>query len=104
MKTPKIAAYKSIKLELEPGVYYYCTCGESNNQPFCDGSHNIDIVSGEQSADNQSTLDYSQVRKECFQPLEFTITEKKVYSLCPCKHTEKAPFCDGSHKKLCQPE
>jgi CDGSH iron-sulfur domain-containing protein 3 len=71
---------KSIKLELEPGIYYYCTCGESENQPFCDGSH-----AGTE-----------------FEPIEFAITEKKKYSLCTCKHTEKAPFCDGYHKKLCE--
>ncbi|HMO17477.1 MAG TPA: CDGSH iron-sulfur domain-containing protein [Oligoflexia bacterium] len=79
MSTAKIAGTKSIPLELEPGVYYYCTCGESLNQPFCDGSH----------------------KGSDFQPLEFTITEKKKYAFCACKTTAKAPFCDGAHKKLC---
>jgi CDGSH iron-sulfur domain-containing protein 3 len=83
MKSPNIAGYQSVKMELEPGVYYYCTCGKSSNQPFCDGSHNTD---------------------SCFEPLEFTITERKKYALCACKHTAKPPFCDGYHKKLCKPE
>ncbi len=92
-KLPKIAGYKSIKMELEPGVYYYCTCGESSTQPFCDGSHNREAVS-----------EGAQNRESCFEPLEFVITEKKTYALCACKYTEKAPFCDGYHKKLCNPE
>lgn len=83
MPKAKIAGTKSIKLELEPGVYYYCTCGESMNQPFCDGAHNS--LTGESA---------------CFQPMEFTITEKKDYALCTCKLTEKPPFCDAAHKKL----
>lgn len=95
MKEAKIAGYKSIKLELEPGVYYYCTCGESTNQPFCDGAHNkinLDVDSGK------------SVCEELFKPLEFTITEKKTYAFCSCKRTEKAPFCDGYHKKLSPPD
>ncbi len=74
----KIAGTKSIPLEMEVGDYYYCTCGESNNQPFCDGSH----------------------KGTEFTPQKFTITEKKKYAFCSCKRSEKEPFCDGSHKKL----
>ena len=75
---PKIAGTKSIKLDMKPGKYWFCTCGESSNQPFCDGSHwNTD-----------------------FKPLEFEITEEKTYAFCPCKKSSKQPFCDGSHKKL----
>ena len=74
----KIAGTKSIQLELEPGEYFYCTCGESSNQPFCDGSH----------------------KTTTFAPLKFVITEQKKYAFCSCKRTGKEPFCDGSHKKL----
>ena len=39
MADPKIANTKPAVLDLEPGQYYWCSCGESQNQPFCDGSH-----------------------------------------------------------------
>ena len=64
--------------ELEAGTYWWCTCGRSNQQPFCDGSH--------QGTD--------------FQPLEFTVDEHKKYGLCGCKQTRNPPFCDGGHKDL----
>lgn len=75
----KIADTKPVVTEMKPGVYYYCTCGESKNQPYCDGSH----------------------KGTEFTPKEFTISEEKKYALCTCKRSEKEPFCDGAHKKLC---
>ena len=78
MSEPIIADKKSIKLELEPGTYWWCRCGRSKNQPFCDESHKV--------------TDFS--------PLEFQITEKKLRSYCQCKQTKTAPFCDGTHKTL----
>jgi len=65
-------------LELEPGEYYWCKCGRSKNQPYCDGAH-------------QGTE---------FQPVKFVVETKKRYALCMCKQTENDPFCDGTHKNL----
>lgn len=78
MSDRKIAAKAPVVLELEPGTYYWCRCGHSKNQPYCDGAH----------------------KGSGLAPLEFTIDEKKKYALCLCKHTAKEPFCDGKHKKL----
>lgn len=78
MSEPKIADTKPVVMELEAGDHWYCTCGQSANQPFCDGGH----------------------KGTDFTPLKFTIEEKKQVALCQCKHTGNAPFCDGSHAKL----
>jgi CDGSH-type Zn-finger protein len=78
MSDPKIADTKPAVMELDAGDYWYCTCGQSANQPFCNGSH----------------------KGTSFTPLKFTIEEKKQVALCQCKHTGNAPFCDGSHAKL----
>lgn len=78
METPNIAAKQPQVLQLEPGNYWYCTCGNSDNQPFCNGAH-------------QDTG---------FTPLQFTLEEKQQVALCQCKQTGNAPFCDGSHAKL----
>jgi CDGSH-type Zn-finger protein len=78
MTTPNIAAKQPAVLELEPGKYWWCACGRSQNQPFCDGSH-------------EGTE---------FSPRELVLEEKKKVALCQCKHTGNAPFCDGTHKNL----
>ncbi|MCP9475464.1 MAG: CDGSH iron-sulfur domain-containing protein [Nitrospira sp.] len=63
---------------MEPGTYYWCSCGRSRDQPFCDGSH-------------QGTE---------FEPVEFTVTEQKEVALCQCKRTKTPPYCDGTHQTL----
>src|SRR3954452_25338163 len=75
---PQCGGIKPAVLELEPGTYYWCTCGRSKTQPFCDDSH----------------------LGTHFQPKEVVITEKKRISLCTCKLTKNPPMCDGSHKSL----
>ncbi len=80
MKSPKIAGTSPIKVELEKGKRYaWCTCGESTNQPFCDGKHK---PAGEYS------------------PLVFVAEESKTVHLCTCKQTKNPGFCDGAHKSL----
>ncbi len=79
MSEPNIAGRKPIMVELEAGkTYYYCTCGKSANQPFCDGAH----------------------KGTDFTPQAFTAEETKKAALCACKHSKNGPFCDGSHRNL----
>jgi CDGSH-type Zn-finger protein len=79
MKLPIIAGKKPIAAELVAGEkYYFCTCGRSKNQPFCDGSHAGTSLS----------------------PMEFTAEKDGTAYLCTCKHTAGPPFCDGTHKKF----
>ncbi|MBL6764948.1 MAG: CDGSH iron-sulfur domain-containing protein [Verrucomicrobiae bacterium] len=79
MNPPKIAARNPAPVELEAGKqYFFCTCGESKNQPFCDGAHS---GSG-------------------FGPKAFKAEKSGTAYLCQCKHTANAPFCDGAHSKL----
>jgi len=78
MSDRKIAARLPVVLELDPGTYYWCRCGRSERQPYCDGSH----------------------KGTGIEPLEFAIEEKKKYAMCLCKRTGREPFCDGKHKTL----
>ncbi len=78
MPKGEIAERMPAVLELEPGEYWWCACGRSKNQPWCDGSH----------------------EGTAFSPVRLEITEKRRYALCQCKQTDKAPMCDGRHKDL----
>ena len=78
MSQPTIADNKPVILELEAGDYWWCSCGESQKQPFCDGSH----------------------KDTGFTPLKFTLEGKKRVALCQCKATQNHPFCDGTHRGL----
>ena len=79
MSEPTIAAKNPVKVELEAAkTYYFCSCGQSANQPFCDGSH----------------------KGSEFSPKAFTAEKAGPAWLCQCKHTANAPYCDGTHKTL----
>lgn len=65
-------------MELQPGDYYYCNCGKSATQPFCDGAH----------------------KGSEFAPTKVTITQTETKYLCGCRSSNNLPFCDGSHKAL----
>lgn len=76
---PKIAVPKSVKVDVEAGKsYYWCACGLSQSQPFCDGSH---------------------VGTE-FSPLLYQATESKTVGFCGCKQSKNSPVCDGAHKTI----
>jgi CDGSH-type Zn-finger protein len=78
MSDPVVYDCNPAELELEAGEYWWCSCGRSMNQPFCDGSH----------------------EGTGLEPVPFYIKEKNTVWLCNCKHTQNKPFCDGSHNNL----
>ncbi|MCW8918397.1 MAG: CDGSH iron-sulfur domain-containing protein [Gammaproteobacteria bacterium] len=78
MSEPHSAQKKPYVFDLKAGDYWFCTCGHSKEQPFCDGSH----------------------KGSGFTPLKFTLQEGRKVGLCGCKRSKNLPFCDGSHKEL----
>ena len=77
--SPVVADLKPAKVELKKGEdYYYCACGKSSNQPFCDGSHTGTGIT----------------------PHAFTADEDGDAFLCQCKQTGNPPYCDGTHAKV----
>lgn len=79
MADPEIAKKEPMPVEVEAGKnYFWCTCGKSSAQPFCDGSH--------QGSE--------------FIPMKWTAPETKIVFFCCCKRTGGQPLCDGSHNAL----
>jgi len=77
MVEPVVAARVPAKVTLEAGKdYWWCACGQSKNQPFCDGSH----------------------QGSAFSPMAWTAEEDATKYFCACKQTGNSPMCDGSHK------
>ena len=76
---PIIAQKAPYPTEVEAGkAYFWCACGHSKTQPFCDGSH----------------------KGTEFAPRNFVAPETKRVFFCGCKHSANAPLCDGAHKDL----
>ena len=78
MSEPHIAQKSPYVQKMQPGTYYWCACGKSQSQPFCDGSH----------------------KDSGFSPVKAEITEEKTVAWCGCKHSKNGCFCDGSHSQL----
>ena len=79
MSEAVIAQKSPYPIDVEEGQsYYWCACGQSTKQPFCDGSH----------------------KGTTFNPVAFKATETKKMYFCGCKATSNQPFCDGSHSSL----
>ena len=79
MDEAHIAARAPKKVPLHGGQdYWFCTCGHSADQPFCDGAH----------------------KGKGFAPLKFTAEKDGEAWLCQCKRTKRSPFCDGTHKTI----
>ena len=78
MLKAKKAGDSAIVVEVEKNKsYFWCSCGLSSKQPFCDGSH----------------------KNTEFSPVKFIADETKKMFFCTCKQTNNQPFCDGSHNK-----
>ncbi len=79
MSQPKIAQKAPFAVDVEAGKsYFWCACGQSQNQPFCDGSH----------------------KDTPFTPVKYEATEAKKVFFCGCKSSANAPLCDGTHAKI----
>ena len=75
----QIAGKVPLQVEVEAGKsYWWCACGLSKKQPFCDGSH----------------------RPTAFVPVEYKAEKDATLWFCACKQTGRAPLCDGTHNKL----
>lgn len=79
MSKGHIAQKSPIAVDVEGGKdYWWCSCGKSKSQPFCDGSH----------------------KGSEFRPMQWTAEKSETKYFCACKQTSASPFCDGTHKQL----
>jgi len=79
MSEPVIAQKAPFAVEVEEGRnYFWCACGKSSKQPFCDGSH----------------------KGTEFAPVKYSAEKTGRVFFCGCKNTAKAPLCDGTHSGL----
>jgi CDGSH-type Zn-finger protein len=80
MGTPAIPQKGPYVLDMKPGEYWWCACGHSKSQPFCDGSHKTSGTG--------------------LTPIQTKIDRARKVAWCGCKHSGSKPFCDGTHHKL----
>lgn len=78
MEQPKVFQKSPIVKDEKSGTYYWCACGQSKNQPYCDGTH----------------------KGTTFSPMKVEVAEDKKVAWCACKNTKNGAFCDGTHKSL----
>ena len=79
MAEPNIAQKAPFPVDVTAGKkYFWCACGKSENQPFCDGSH----------SDTE------------FTPVAYEADKGRTLYFCGCKRTASAPLCDGTHNSL----
>ena len=79
MTKAQVGGTAPIVMDVEAGKdYWWCSCGQSKKQPFCDGSH----------------------KGSTFSPMKWTAGESRKVAFCTCKQTGKSPICDGTHKAL----
>lgn len=88
---PRISTCEPKMVNVVPGkIYAWCTCGLSEQQPFCDGTHKqIEPVVNEAG---ETILPFKSLK------IEFDKAEEIWF--CQCKHTKTPPFCDGTHHSL----
>lgn len=79
MNTATVASRQPFPIDVEKDkTYWWCACGRSNSQPFCDGSHKTTHML----------------------PTQFVASRDEKLWFCGCKQSAQAPFCDGTHNKL----
>ena len=79
MSEPVIVQKAPFKTDVVEGkTYFWCSCGKSSKQPFCDGSH-----SGTE-----------------FAPTPYKAEKTGKVYFCGCKKTADSPLCDGAHNDL----
>jgi len=78
MDKPTVAQKFPFVQKTGPGTFWWCACGRSRTQPFCDGSH-------------QGTR---------FAPVKMELADSKTIAWCGCKFSRNGALCDGSHGKL----
>ena len=79
MSEPVVAQKSPFGVDVEAGkTYWWCACGQSKNQPFCDGSH----------------------KGSGFVPQKYDADATKKVFFCGCKNSSNKPLCDGTHNKL----
>jgi CDGSH-type Zn-finger protein len=78
MTEPKIAQKSPYVIDEEVGKKFWCACGASQKQPYCDGSHKGTGIT----------------------PVALEIESSRKVAWCGCKQTQTPPFCDGSHRDL----